>query len=440
MLPVVALVGRPNVGKSTLFNTLTDSQAALVMDQPGVTRDRQYGEARFENTPYFVIDTGGIEEDTNTAIHQLMDQQVMMAVEEADQIIFIVDARQGLQAGDEAIAKRLRKYHSKVTVAINKSEGLNTEIIASEFYRLGFPDVFAISATRARGVPKLIKYVLERCPPSLEETLPEKGLPIAIIGRPNVGKSTLVNGLVGEERMVVFDMPGTTRDAIFVPFDRQGRQYTLIDTAGVRRRSKVDEGLEKFSVIKTLRAIEKAHVVMVLMDATEGVTDQDLKIMHLVLTRGRALVIAMNKWDGLDDYQHTQVLKQMDRRLTFVDFSRRYFISAKHGTGVGKLFHAIEEANHAATREFSTSALTKWLQKTVETHQPPLVSNHRVKLRMAHVGGHFPLTIVIHGKRVESLPGSYQRYLTNDFRTTYDLIGIPIQLRLKNDDNPYHQT
>lgn len=437
MLPVITIVGRPNVGKSTLFNYLTKSRAALVADMPGVTRDRQYSEAVFEARSFIVVDTGGIAETDESAMADLMEDQVQQAIDEADCILFMVDARIGLSAADEIIAQQLRKRHKKIFVLANKADHEDVDVAVSEFHQLGFENPYAISAKRGRGVKSLMADVLQTFPKLKAEPVRNTRINIAIVGRPNVGKSTLINRMLGEERVVVYDQPGTTRDSISIPFEHQSEHYTLIDTAGVRRRAKVKEVIEKFSFIKTLQAIDKAHIIIFMFDAQEGITEQDLRLLGLVLEAGKGLIMVINKWDGLDKYDCDQIKDAIERRLPFVDFARRYFISALHGTGVGKLYHAIQEAYGSASREISTAQLTKALEKAVKQHEPPLVKGHRVKLRYAHLGGHHPMLIVVHGKQVTALPKSYQKYLSNYFRKTFNLVGVPVIIKFKADLNPY---
>lgn len=437
MLPVITIVGRPNVGKSTLFNYLTKSRAALVADMPGVTRDRQYGEAVFEGRSFIVVDTGGIAETDESGMAHLTEGQVRQAIDEADCVLFVVDARAGLSAADENIAQQLREQHKKVFVLVNKADHEDADIAVSEFHQLGFENPYAVSATRGRGIKNLLADVLQILPAAEAEPPLESGINIAIVGRPNVGKSTLINRMLGEERVVVYDQPGTTRDSIAIPFEHRGERYTLIDTAGVRRRAKVKEVIEKFSFIKTLQAIGKAHVVIFVFDAQEGITDQDLRLLGLVLEAGKGLILAINKWDGLDDYDRSRIKDTIDRRLPFADFARRYFISALHGTGVGKLYHAVREAYESASREISTGQLTKALEKAVAEHEPPLVRGRRARLRYAHLGGHHPMVIIVHGKQVTALPQSYQKYLANHFRKTFNLLGVPVIVKFKLDKNPY---
>lgn len=437
MLPVIAIVGRPNVGKSTLFNLLTQSRDALVVDVPGVTRDRQYGEGKLGGRPYFVVDTGGIEEPEDPDMAKLTDEQVLAAIDEADVVFFMVDAKAGLVTSDEIIAERLRRYQKKVVVLVNKADRDSAAVVCGDFYRLGFGDPIAVSAKQGRGVEALVSKTLSAFPEV--DTVPkfEEGIRIAVVGRPNVGKSTLINRMLGENRLVVFDRPGTTRDSIEVAHERREKKYILIDTAGVRRQRKVTDTVEKFSMIKTMQAMKNAQVVIVVVNAQEGLGEQDMRLIGIVAELGKALVIAFNKWDGMEDYDREQFKETVDRKLLFVDYARRYTISALHGTGVGKLYHALHEAYESTNKDIATPLLTKALEKAVETHQPPLVKGRRIKLRYAHVGGHDPLVIVVHGKQTTSLPGSYKTYLSNYFRKTFNLLGIPVLVKFKNDENPY---
>lgn len=436
-LPIIAIVGRPNVGKSTLFNVLTRSRDALVADWPGLTRDRKYGQGKVGSRPYLIVDTGGLGAEEH-AIDELMVQQAELAIQEADHILFLVDARAGLTAADEVIAAKLRQLNKSITLAVNKSENLNDIQAASEFYRLGLSEPIAISASHKQGVDDLIEILLKCLPLADSTTLTEhEGIKIALVGRPNVGKSTLVNRMLGEERVVVYDEPGTTRDSISIPYERYGKQYVLIDTAGVRRKRSVQETIEKFSVIKTLQAIEAAHVVILVINAQEGITEQDLHLLGYIIEAGKALVIAVNKWDGLTTDQRDAVRTGLDRRLVFAKFAKIKFISALHGTGVGELYPLIEEAYVAATKELATSELTRLLEKAVAAHQPPLVQGRRVKLRYAHPGGSNPPLIVIHGKQTAKLPNSYKRYLESFYRKALNLIGTPIRIEFKDAENPY---
>lgn len=437
MKPVIALVGRPNVGKSTLFNQLTKSRDALVADLPGLTRDRKYGDARIEDKSFIVIDTGGIGEGEE-GIDAYMAEQSRLAIHEATIVLFLVDARAGLTPADEEIAAELRVLNKRLHLVVNKIDGIHEEAALADFYRLGMGELFGIAASHGRGISSMMLDVLADCPPDEDVADdPEQGVKIAIVGRPNVGKSTLVNRLLGEERVVVYDMPGTTRDSIYIPYERRGKRFTLIDTAGVRRRGRIDETVEKFSVIKTLQAIKDAHVVVLVLDAREGIVDQDLHLLGFVLQSGRSLVIAINKWDGMDDYDRKQVKESIDRRLDFIPWARVHLISAKHGTGVGDLYPSIEKAHASATIRVATSRLTQILQDAVETHQPPLVSGRRIKLRYAHLGGQNPPVIVIHGNQTESVPNAYKRYLENIYRKVLRIEGTPIAIEFKTGDNPF---
>jgi GTP-binding protein len=437
MLPVVALVGRPNVGKSTLFNYLTRTRDALVADYPGLTRDRQYGRVRRGERDYFVVDTGGIVE-TDAGIDEQAMRQVQIALREADVILFLVDARDGLNVGDEAIAQQLRRTGKPVVLAANKIDQASLAGAAAEFHAVGLGEPLPISASHAQGIGNLLDAV-EALLPKLEEAEAEddSGIRIAVVGRPNVGKSTLVNRLLGEERVVVFDAPGTTRDSIEIAFERHGRRYTLIDTAGIRRRGKIAETVEKFSVIKAMQAIEKAHVVIYLIDAREGVTDQDANLLGMVLEIGRGLIVGLNKWDGMTPDQRDETRRRLDLKLQFLDFAEKYFISALHGTGVGHLFDAVADVYASTMTNMGTSHLTRLLQEAVKSHQPPLVRGRRIKLKYAHQGGTNPPTIVIHGNQVDEVPGSYKRYLNNYFRDALDITGTPIKLEFRAGDNPY---
>lgn len=439
MKPVIALVGRPNVGKSTLFNNLTRSRDALVADYAGLTRDRQFGIGKVGDRPYLVVDTGGLS-GNDQGIDSEMAQQVRLAIAESDAVLFLVDARDGLSAADDNIAAYLRQCDKPVTLVVNKTDGVDADVVSSEFYELGLGKAWAIAAAHGRGVRALIGDVLEQFPPQdelSEEELEEQGIRVAIIGRPNVGKSTLVNRILGEERVVVFDMPGTTRDSIYIPFERDGQQYTLIDTAGVRRRARVHEAIEKFSVIKTLQAVTDSNVVVMVLDAREGISEQDAHLLGHVMEAGRALVIAINKWDGLDQDQKEKVRRELQVKLPFLDFAKIHYISALHGTGVGELYASVRKAYASAMRKFSTPELTSLLESLLLTHQPPLVRGRRIKLRYAHQGGKNPPLIVIHGNQVESIPNSYKRYLENGFRKHLRLEGTPIRIEFKGGENPY---
>lgn len=440
MIPVVTIVGRPNVGKSTLFNRLTKTRAALVADMPGVTRDRQYGDGLVGDRPYIVVDTGGIAETSDPEMAEMTDQQVMQAIEESNHLLFMVDARDGLTTADQNIAKMLRAHRDKVTLIVNKSDRLEAAVATSEFFALGFGEPQPISATLGRGIESLMMELLANYP--IIELPDEKSdsIHVAVIGRPNVGKSTLINRILGEERLVTMDRPGTTRDSIFVPFEREGQKYTLIDTAGIRRRARVSEVIEKYSIIKALEAIRLAHVVIVMMDAHEAITDQDLRLIGKVIEMGKSIILAFNKWDNLSDYDKEQFKQIVDRKLPFADFARRYYLSALHGSGVGKLYHAIDETYEAASQTIATPQLTRALEAAVTAHQPPLVNGRRIKLRYAHLGGHHPMIFIIHGKQVTRLPDSYKRFLNNHFRKTFNLVGVPLIIKFLNDDNPYNNS
>ena len=458
MLPVVALVGRPNVGKSTLFNRLTRSRDALVADYPGLTRDRQYGQAQVEEHPFIVIDTGGIHGDEQ-GIDALMAEQSLMAIAEADAVLFMVDARAGLTSADIGIADYLRKQNKKVFLAANKVDGIDADSAVAEFYALSLGEtVHQIAAAHGRGVTQLLTLALtphiealgvenkegetiaaELSEEEIDEQAPKESdkIKLAIIGRPNVGKSTLTNRILGEERVVVYDMPGTTRDSVYIPMERHGREYTLIDTAGIRRRKNVTDVVEKYSVIKTLRAIEDANVCLLIIDAQEGISDQDLSLLGFILEAGRSLVVAVNKWDGLDDHVKDRIKTELDRRLGFIDFARIHFISALHGTGVGHLYESVEEAFVSATKRISTSMVTKILDMAIFDHQPPMHNGRRIKLKYAHAGGYNPPLIVIHGNQAKQLPNSYKRYLMNYYRKSLKIMGTPIRIEFKETSNPF---
>ena len=480
--PVVALVGRPNVGKSTLFNRLTRTRDALVADFPGLTRDRKYGQAHLAGHDFIVIDTGGID-GTEEGVEEKMAEQSLLAIEEADIVLFLVDARAGLTSADIGIANYLRQRQNKTTVVVaNKVDGIDADSHCAEFYPLGLGEIAQIAASQGRGITSLMEHVLAPFAEQMAETTEEsavenadvfsevtefdewdedfdfsneedtalldeelaqeqtpdkQNIRIAIVGRPNVGKSTLTNRILGEDRVVVYDMPGTTRDSIYIPMERDGQNYTLIDTAGVRKRGKVHLAVEKFSVIKTLQAIQDANVVLLVIDARENISDQDLSLLGFILNAGRSLVIVVNKWDGLDSDVKDRVKSELDRRLDFIDFARVHFISALHGSGVGNLFDSVKEAYECATQKMTTSLLTRILQIAVDEHQPPMISGRRVKLKYAHPGGYNPPIIVIHGNQVDKLPDSYKRYLSNHFRRSLKIIGSPIRLQFQEGNNPF---
>ncbi|MBM7454538.1 GTP-binding protein [Oceanisphaera litoralis] len=486
MMPVVALVGRPNVGKSTLFNRLTRTRDALVANFPGLTRDRKYGQAKIGELEFIVVDTGGID-GTEEGIELKMAEQSLAAIDEADVVLFMVDARAGLTTADEAIAAHLRRCQKDTLLVVNKTDGIDADSAVSEFYQLGLGDLYPIAASHGRGVLSLLETALA---PQLEElaaeaqaqaqaqaeaeaddaeadefdfdqldfdgddidsvieamdrideaqTVPFEDLPIklAIVGRPNVGKSTLTNRILGEDRVVVYDMPGTTRDSVYIPMKRDEQDYILIDTAGVRRRGKVHETVEKFSVIKTLQAIEDANVVLLVLDAHEGISDQDLSLLGFVLNAGRSIVLAVNKWDGLNQDVKEDIKRELDRRLGFIDFARLHFISALHGSGVGNLYGSVVEAYQSATKRVNTSMLTRIMMMAQEDHQPPLVRGRRVKLKYAHAGGYNPPRIIVHGNQVKDLPESYKRYLINYFRRSLQVMGTPIRVEFNEGANPY---
>ena len=437
MLPVIVLVGRPNVGKSTLFNHLTRSRDALVADVPGLTRDRQYGFGKLGPRPYVVVDTGGLD-GSDGGLMGLMAKQTLKAFAEADAAILLVDGRVGLTAADQVIARQLRRSGKPLYLAVNKLEGMNAEIVVGEFHALGLGIPHPVATAHGSGIEDLIEAVLTALPPDTDTSAEtDQHIHVAVIGRPNVGKSTLINRLLGEERLVTYDEPGTTRDSIFVPFERDGKAYMLIDTAGVRRRARVNDMVEKFSIVKTLQAIDRAQVVIALLDAHAGVAEQDASLLGLAVDRGRALVIAINKWDGLDKDQRGNVRRLIDLRLPFLDFARLHFISALHGTGVGDLMTSVNHAHVAANRELSTPELTHVLEAAVTQHQPPLVRGRRIRLRYAHQGGRNPPAIVIHGNQTEEVPHSYRRYLENTFREAFDLYGTPVRIEFRTGKNPY---
>ncbi len=437
MIPVIALVGRPNVGKSTLFNRLTRSRDALVANYAGLTRDRKYGEAEMMDRKFIVIDTGGISGDEE-GIDEMMADQSRQAIDEADAVLFMVDCRDGLTAADEMIARHLRVHGKKTFLVANKIDGFDPDVALAPFYEIGLAEVFATTAAQGRGVKSLMETVLGNFPEPEHAVKQEAtGVKMAIVGRPNVGKSTLVNRLLGEDRVVVYDQPGTTRDSVYINYERFDKPYTIIDTAGVRRRKNVKLTVEKFSIVKTLKAIDDANVVILVMDASEGIVDQDLHLMGNAIEAGRALVIALNKWDGLDESHKQYVKNELHRRLRFVDFADIHFISALHGTGVGNLYKSVEKAYHSATDKLSTNHLTRVLESAVSDHQPPMINGHRIKLRYAHAGGMNPPIVVIHGNQTSSVPAHYVRYLQKTFRKALDLHGTPIRIEFKSTENPY---
>lgn len=441
MKPVLALVGRPNVGKSTLFNRLTRTRDALVANYPGLTRDRKYGTGKLAGFEYLVVDTGGISGDFE-GIDEYMAHQTWAAVDEADVLLFLVDGKEGLTAADEMIAERLRYFGKPVHLLVNKTDGRDPDQVSAEFYSLGYAGMYPIAAVHGRGVTSMITDVMEKMGihevvDEPEDDDEESGIKIAFVGRPNVGKSTLINRILGEDRVVAFDKPGTTRDSIYIPFERDEKRYTLIDTAGVRRRSKVNEAIEKFSVIKTYEAIDKAHVVIMVLDAHESIAEQDAHLLGLILDAGRALVIAINKWDGLDTDKRDEIKHQLEIKLPFLDFAEKHFISALHGTGVGHLYKSVHLAYESSMVKISTARMTRMLETAVLTHQPPLVRGRRIKLRYAHQGGSNPFTVIIHGNQTTKIPGAYKRYLMNYFRETLKLKGTQVKVEFKTGDNPF---
>lgn len=468
MVPVVALVGRPNVGKSTLFNRLTRTRDALVADFPGLTRDRKYGQAKLGEHEFIVIDTGGID-GTEEGVETKMAEQSLAAIDEADVVLFMVDGRAGLTPSDIAISNHLRKIEKPSMLVVNKVDGIDADAASADFWQLGVENMYQIAAAHGRGVSALIdralnpfaEQMIEEAKGEIEDLtefvdeeeekldyteeeaeeefkrLQDQPIKLAIIGRPNVGKSTLTNRILGEERVVVYDMPGTTRDSIYIPMQRDEREYVLIDTAGVRRRKRINETVEKFSVVKTLKAVEDANVVLLVIDARENISDQDLSLLGFALNAGRSIVIAVNKWDGLDTDVKEHVKKELDRRLGFVDFARIHFISALHGTGVGHLFESVQEAYKSATTRVGTSVLTRIMKMATDDHQPPMVRGRRVKLKYAHAGGYNPPIVVVHGNLVNELPDSYKRYLMNYYRKSLEIMGTPIRIQFQSSDNPF---
>lgn len=444
MKPVIALVGRPNVGKSTIFNRLTRSRDALVADFAGLTRDRIYGTVREENLDFILIDTGGLTDQSDN-MSDLMRKQARLAIDEADLVLFVVDGRAGLMPTDNEVAQQLRNEGKPVRLVINKTEGEQREMVAAEFYALGLGEPEVISATQGRGFTELLQEI-KICLPNAEVIFDEDevetdeqpdDIRLAVLGRPNVGKSTLINRLLGEERVVAFDEPGTTRDSIHIPFEKDGVNYTLIDTAGVRRRSKVSEKLEKFSVLKTLQALEDANVVMLVLDAHEGIVEQDLHLAGLIIESGRAVVLVINKWDGLEKSEREWVAANVERRLPFMNFAKTHFISALHGSGVGLLLKTVRQAYKSAMTKVPTSRLTRVLEDAVSDHPPPLVRGRRIKFRYAHLGGKNPPRIIIHGNQTDATPNSYKRYLENYFRDVLKLQGTPVMIEFKTSDNPF---
>ncbi len=440
MLPVIALVGRPNVGKSTLFNVLTGTRDALVADLPGLTRDRKYGYTKSDFPNCIVVDTGGLVAGAE-GVGRLMAEQTLRAVDEADRILFLLDAREGCTPPDHFVANILRRTGKPVILVVNKAEGLDSSTAGSDFHQLGLGEPQAISAAHSSGINALLERTLhdfDLTTASGQDIGDDRDrIRVAVIGRPNVGKSTLINRLLGEERLITFDAPGTTRDSVFVPFEREERRYTLIDTAGVRRRARVEEAVEKFSVIKALQAVDSAHVVIGVIDAHDTVAEQDASLFGMVAERGRALVIAVNKWDGIPTDKRDEIRTGLDLKLPFLEFAPVFFISALHGTAVGDLMRAVSAAYDASMREMPTPELTRVLEQAIEQHQPPLVRGRRIKLRYAHQGGRNPPVIIIHGNQIDHVPDAYKRFLMGVFRKRFALQGTPVRVEFRSDDNPY---
>ena len=438
MLPVVALVGRPNVGKSTLFNALTRSRDALVADMPGVTRDRHYGVCRLAERPFVVVDTGGLS-GADEGIEGLTAQQVRLAIAEANLLVFVVDARDGVLALDRNILDELRRSGKPIIAVVNKTDGVDEQTALAEFSAFGLGATLPLAAAHNRGIDTLVATALPLLPDDRDNdpAFDDSGIRVAIVGRPNAGKSTLINRLLGEDRLIVSEVAGTTRDPIRVPLERDGQRFTLIDTAGVRRRAKVEEAVEKFSVIKTLQSIAASQVTVVLIDARENLADQDLTLIGHAMDEGRALVIAVNKWDGMDTYAREQCQRALERRLAFVEWAKTVFISALHGSGLRELMRAVVRAHSAATRQLSSSELTRTLEKAYEGYQPPLVRGHAPKLRYAHPGGSNPPTVIIHGSRTKHIAPAYRRYLEGFFRKRFKLEGTPVRIEFRDGENPY---
>ncbi|EDY85489.1 GTP-binding protein EngA [gamma proteobacterium HTCC5015] len=440
MKPVIAIVGRPNVGKSTLFNCLTRTRDALVADMPGLTRDRKYGNGKLGDRAYVVVDTGGLSTDQDE-MDNLMASQAQQAMDEADILLFMVDSREGINPIDENIAREIRKKGKPVFLVANKMDGCDPDVIRADFYQLGLGEPLTIAASHNRGVHSLIETLFETLPDHFDEEIPDKehddSVRIAVVGRPNVGKSTLINRILGETRVLAYDAPGTTRDSIFVPFESELGRYTLIDTAGVRKRGKIHETVEKFSVVKALQAIAEAHVVLQVIDARRGVAEQDLTLLREVLHQGSALVFVINKWDGLSPEERDFIKEDLSRRLNFISFPEFHFISALHGTGVGHILEAVNRAYDSAMIKLGTKQLTDVLEEATVAHQPPLVGRYRTKLRYAHQGGKNPPRIVVHGNRVEHLSNSYKRYLNNHFMKRLKLTGTPLHIEFRSGKNPY---
>lgn len=443
MKPVIALVGRPNVGKSTLFNRLTRSRAALVADYPGLTRDRHYGEGKMGDRPFLVIDTGGFEPVVKEGVLQEMAKQTKQAVAEADVVVFIVDGRQGITPHDKAITDYLRRCDRPVILAVNKAEGMKYTAVVADFYELGLGDPLVISSAHGDGVYTLLDEALKRVPEAVHESDEEaqteqSSIRLAIVGRPNVGKSTMINALLGEDRVIAFDLPGTTRDAIEIPFERDGKHYTLVDTAGLRKRGKVFQAIEKFSVVKTLQAISEANVVLLLLDARQDISEQDAHIAGFVLESGRALVVGINKWDGLSQDKRKEIRSEVERKLHFLSFAKFHYVSALKATGIASLMRSVDAAYAAAMAKLPTPRLTRVLEEAVAHQQPPRRQGSiRPKLRYAHQGGQNPPVIVIHGNSLENVGDDYKRYLEKHFRDAFSLAGTPLRIEFRSGKNPF---
>ena len=439
MYPVIAIVGRPNTGKSTLFNKITGTRNALIADMPGVTRDRNYGLATYKKREILVIDTGGLNDyaTKDEAISDLVSRQSLQAIKEADVLFWVVDGQEGMTLADENLSSVLRSSDKKLYLLVNKTEGMDEDMACAEFFDLGIGTPHPISAKRGYGIDSILDDAMEGFPEEIVEEESESKTRITIIGRPNVGKSTLINRIIGEDRVLTFDKPGTTRDSILVPFSHQTKQYELVDTAGVRRRARVSEGIEKISVVKSLQAIETANIIIAVIDASEALTEQDLHLLGLTLQSGKPLIIAANKWDNLEHSQKEIIKKQIDRKLKFIDYARYHFISALHGTGVGEIFKTVNKIEKCINRKIQSSLLTDLLSDAVTAHPPPLKNGRRIKLRYAHLGGHNPLRIIVHGNQTNRVPDSYTRYLSNFYRRELKLIGTPVFIQYKYGKNPY---
>ena len=439
MLPTIVLVGRPNVGKSTLFNRLTKSRDALDADFPGLTRDRHYGRGIGASKPYLVIDTGGFEPTAETGILKEMARQTLLAIDEADIVLFLVDGRAGLTPQEYTIADTLRRSQRPVLLVVNKTEGMQRAVVSADFYALGMGDHLSVSSAHGEGVKDLVELALEDFPELDADAKNRKDRhpKIAIVGRPNVGKSTLVNALLGEDRMIAFDEAGTTRDSIYAELEKDGKQYTIIDTAGVRKRGRVFEAIEKFSVVKTMQAIEDANVAILVVDAQEGITEQDAHVAAYILEAGRALVVAINKWDGLKEDERDWIKKQIDRKLQFLDFAKFHYISALRKKGLPEMFASVDGAFKAAFTDLSTPQLTRVLSDAIAQHQPPISRGIRPKLRYAHQGGVNPPIVVVHGSHISGVKDSYRRFLEGIFRKTFQLVGTPLRVQFKQGNNPY---